>query len=225
MSNGSRWDAVTTDVRARDRQGRTYRKSQRVSRNGDQRTESFTFLVEDPVKLWTLTWDSIGKTIILGQWPYLSGRKGCWADEHGQQQVSFPTDEDWHKIPAAPDDGELETIETVGDPSGKRIKTRFVSENLGDREIDGLTAYGMRWTIQELENDGVLAMPETTTELWKSRELNLKLLEVVSGPKYGLTRLELTDLQRGDPDPRLFEPPPGYTVETIAYHQVPCGQK
>jgi hypothetical protein len=65
-------------------------------------------------------------------------------------------------------------------------------------------------------------MPETTTELWKSSEFDLKLLEVTSGPKYGLKRVELSDLQRGDPDPALFEPPHGYKVETIEYHQVPC---
>ena len=65
-------------------------------------------------------------------------------------------------------------------------------------------------------------MPETTTELWKSSEFDLKLLEVTSGPKYGLKRVELSDLQRGDPDPALFELPHVYKVETIEYHQVPC---
>jgi len=27
------------------------------------------------------------------------------------------------------------------------------------------------------------------------------------------------------PDPALFDPPQGYSVETIEYHQVKCGQK
>ena len=63
---------------------------------------------------------------------------------------------------------------------------------------------------------------EHTTELWKSSEFDLKLLEVTSGPKYGLSRVELTDLQRGAPDPALFEPPQGYKVERVEYHQAPC---
>ena len=45
---------------------------------------------------------------------------------------------------------------------------------------------------------------------------------MTSGPKYGSDRKELTELQRGDPDPALFEPPQGYKVETVTYHQVPC---
>ncbi len=85
---------------------------------------------------------------------------------------------------------------------------RFVSENLGHKEIHG-----------------PIAIPEYTTELWKSSEFDLKLLEVTSGPKYGLKRVELSDLRRDDPDPALFEPPQGYKVQTIEYHQVPCGQQ
>ena len=225
MPDGSSWNTVTTDERARDRQGRTYLKAERAFRNGDQRTKSFSFLVEDPVKLRTLAWESNGKTVIVRHWPYWSGRKGCWADAHGQQQVSFATDEDWHKIPASPQDGKSETIASVRDPSGKRIKARIVSENIGHKEIRGLTAFGVQWTTTPLEEDGAHTIPETTIELWKSSEFDLKLLEVESGPRFGLKRLELTDLQRGDPDPSLFELPQGYTVVPLEYHQVPCRPK
>jgi hypothetical protein len=225
MSDGSQSNSVTTDERARDRHGRTYLKMERWFRNGDERTESFSFFVEDPVKLQTLTWESNGKTVIVGHWPYWSGRKGCWADQHGQHQHSFRTDEDWHKVPVSPGDGKFETVASIADPSGKRIKARFVSENLGHKEIHGLTAFGMRWTTTPFEDDEAHAIPETTIELWKSSEFDLKLLEVESGPKFGSKRLELTDLQRGAPDPSLFEPPQGYTVETVEYHQVPCEQK
>ena len=114
----------------------------------------------------------------------------------------------------------------MADPSGdEQIKTRFVSENLGQKKIHGLNAHGMRWTMTPLESGGPSAMPETTTELWKSSELDLKLLEVTSGPKYGLRREELSDLQRADPDPSLFKLPQDYKVETVEYHQVPCGQQ
>ncbi len=224
-SDGSRWDAVTTDVLARDRQGRTYEKTQRLLQTVDRRVESFSFFVQDPVKRRTLTWNSIGKTVVVGQWPYWAGRKGCWADGHGQHQVSFPTDEDWHKVPASPSDGKLETVATIAGPSGQRIKARFVSENLGHKEIHGLAAYGMRWTTVPVDNGATPAVGEITTELWKSSELNLKILEVESGPKFGVKRVELSDLQQGDPGPELFEPPSGYTVETIDYYQVPCLQK
>jgi hypothetical protein len=215
MPDGSSWNDVSTEVHARDRQGRTSVK-----------TEHGSLIVQDPVKLETVTWSPNSPTAVVGHWPYWSGRKGCWADEHGQNQNSFPTDEDWHKIPASPGDGKAETIESIGDArSNKRIKTRFVSENLGQKEIHGLTAFGWRQTMTPLDDGGPSAMPETTIELWKSAELNLKLLEVTSGPKYGSERLELSDLQRGDPDPALFEPPQGYKVATVTYRQVPCEQQ
>ena len=104
----------------------------------------------------------------------------------------------------------------------KRVKARIVSENLGQKEIHGLTAYGMRWTMTPIESVGPSDLPETTSELWKSKEFDLDLLKVTSGPKYGSDREELAGLQRGDPDPALFEPPQSYKVETVTYHQVPC---
>jgi hypothetical protein len=215
LPDGSSTNVVSTVVLARDRQGRIYEKSEHGS-----------FIVQDPAKLQTLTWDSHRQVAILRHWPYWSGRRGCWADEQGQQRESFPNEEDWHKVPASPKEGKLETIGSITDPSGNtRIKTRLVSENLGQKEIHGLNAYGMRWIMTPLESGGPSAMPETTTELWKSSELDLKLLEVTSGPKYGLKREELSDLQRTDPDPALFKPPQGYKVETVEFHQVPCGQQ
>lgn len=215
LQDGSSSNAVSTEILARDRQGRTYQ----ASGNG-------SFLVENPVKQQTLRWGSNSQVAIQGQWPYWSGRKGCWADEHGQIQSRFPTDDDWHKIPASPGDPKLETIGSFTDgPNNSRIKTRFVTENLGQKQIDGLTAYGMRWTTTPLEDGGPNALPETTTELWKSAELNLKLLGVTSGPKYGWERVELSDLKRGDPDPALFNPPQAYRLETVTYHQVPCEQQ
>jgi hypothetical protein len=215
LPDGSSANAVSTVVLARDRQGRIYEK-----------TEHGSFIVQDPAKLQTLTWDSHSQEAVLGQWPYWSGRKGCWADEHGQHQSRFPSDDDGHKVPASPGQGNSETIGSMADPPGdKRIKTRYVSENLGHKEIHGLTAFGMRWTITPLESVGPYGIPETTTELWKSSELDLKLLEVTSGPKYGLQREELSDLRRADPDPALFKLPQGYKVEAVEYHQVPCEQQ
>jgi hypothetical protein len=97
--DGSSWNTVVTEVFARDRKGRTYQDSG----NG-------SFLVENPAKLQTIIWGSHNKAATLVQWPYWSGRKGCWADDHGQIHSSFPTDEDWHKTPASPGDAKSETI-------------------------------------------------------------------------------------------------------------------
>ncbi len=193
--------------------------------NGDQRSERFSLFVQDPAKQQTILAYSQTQVAIVGHWPYWSGRKGCWADEHGQHPQFLPTDQNWYKVPISPEAGKLETIASIPGPSGdKPVRTRVVTENLGHKEIHGLAAYGMRTTMTPLE-DGPNVLPEATTELWKSSELGLKLLQVTNGPKYGSEHWELSDLQRGDPDPELFAPPPGYRVDTIEYHQVPCGQK
>ncbi len=222
LPDGSSWNSVSVDVIARDRQGRIYEKTEQGVPNGKQGTERYSFFVQDPSKRQTVTWDSNSQVVVLGHWPYWSGRKGCWADEHGQHQSSFG---DWSAVPGSSGEGKLETTVSITDtPWDKRIKTRVVTENLGQKKIRGLDAYGIRTTMTPLENGGPLAWPETTTELWKSSEFDLKLLQLTSGSKYGLERIELTDLQQGDPDPALFEPPQGYTIETIEYHQVTCGQ-
>lgn len=179
--------------------------------------------MQDPAKQQTLSWGPRSQVAILGQWPYWAGRKGCWADEHGQNQSRFPTDDDWHKLPASTQGSKLETTSSMFDPSThKQIKARFVTENLGHKEIHSLDAYGMRMIITPLESGGPSAMPETATELWKSSELNLKLLQLTTGPGHDMERRELSDLQLGDPDPELFNPPSGYRVETVIYRQVPC---
>jgi hypothetical protein len=211
MPDGSSVNAVSTVVRARDRRGRSYEKFGGGS-----------VFVEDPGRLRTLQWGSHNQVAILGLWPYWSGRKGCWADERGQHQSSFPSDEDWHKVPTSPGDGKLVTVATMAVSVDRRVKARFVWENLGHKEMHGLNAFGMGSSWTSLESLRPSDLQESTTELWKSSELDLKLLEVTSGPKYGSDREELTDLQRGDPDPALFEPPQGYKVETIEYHPVPC---
>jgi hypothetical protein len=226
LPDGSLWNAVSTEVRARDRQGRLYEKTGHAFQDGEQRTEWFSFLVQDPAKRQTLTWDSKSQAAVLGHWPYWQERTGCWTDEQGQHRWRFATEEDRHKIPVSPEEGKLKTMGTIADPTGeKRSKARFELENLGQKEMHGLTAWGMRTTTTELESGGASALPETTTEIWKSKEYDLTVLKLTSGPKYGSERMELTDLRQEDPDPALFEPPQGYTVETIAYHQVTCGQK
>jgi len=209
-SVGTPVTGTSTIVLARDREGRTY--------------EDFGngfFFVQDPIKRQTLSWGSNSSMnlnnhdVLLAQWPYWEGRKGCWADAQGQHETSFPTDDDRYNAPASPGDAKVETID-------QHSKRRVVIENLGDKEIHGLTAHGTRMTMTPLEDAGTYDTQESTMEIWKSREPNLKVLEVQTFSRSGWERKELSDLQRGDPDPALFQPPQGYKIQTIEYHQVPC---
>ncbi len=209
--DGSSTSTVSTVLLARDRQGRTYEKS------------DHGILVQDPAALQTVTWDEHRPVATIGRWPYWEGRTGCWATDNGQQS-RFPTAQDWHDVPPSRQTGKLETIASIRDASGRPIKARFVSENLGHREIRGISADGMRWTTTPLEAASP-AMSETTTELWKSKELNLTLLKITSNSGHEWQREEVSALEQGNPDPALFHPPQDYKVESVTYHQVPCREQ
>jgi hypothetical protein len=50
-------------------------------------------------------------------------------------------------------------------------------------------------------------------ESWRSPELNIILLSVHEDPRTGTRTAEVTDLDRAEPDPSVFQVPEGYTVK------------
>jgi hypothetical protein len=52
-----------------------------------------------------------------------------------------------------------------------------------------------------------------TTETWRSNELKLVVRRITNDPRIGISTMELTDIQQGEPDPALFQVPEGYTVK------------
>ena len=54
---------------------------------------------------------------------------------------------------------------------------------------------------------------EIVNETWRSRDLGLTLMSIHDDPRNGRTTAEYVDLQLAVPDPALFNPPAGYTVE------------
>ncbi len=100
------------------------------------------------------------------------------------------------------------------------FKTNCVSgpgttvEKLGTRKILGIEAEGVRAT-REIPagwegNDQAVTVTE---ERWYSTELQMQLLDVYNDPLVGTSRWEITDLQRMEPSPELFEVPAGYTIK------------
>jgi hypothetical protein len=52
-----------------------------------------------------------------------------------------------------------------------------------------------------------------THETWVSEELMLAVMQIDDDPRTGVRTMELTDIERGEPDPALFQVPEGYTVK------------
>ena len=86
-------------------------------------------------------------------------------------------------------------------------------EDLGERTIEGVIAKGTRQTRTikpgEIGNERAI---EIVYEHWESPELGVTIESRRSDPRSGVTTYKLTNIQRTEPLPTMFEPPAGYDV-------------
>jgi hypothetical protein len=95
-----------------------------------------------------------------------------------------------------------------------RSRDDIKTENLGTREIQGVEATGRRTTRTIPAGEEGNAEPIVSTrETWMSRTLNLTMLSISESPKDGKRMSAVTELQQGEPDAALFQPPPDYTIQ------------
>lgn len=87
------------------------------------------------------------------------------------------------------------------------------TEELGTREIEGVSAEGTRrmTTIPEgaIGNERAI---EIVYESWYSKELGLVVYSKHSDPRFGEQTYRVTNIVRSEPDPSLFTVPQGYRV-------------
>lgn len=95
--------------------------------------------------------------------------------------------------------------------SGASQRRQVRHESLGNRDIEQLNAEGQRITstipVGLLGNDKSF---EISLETWYSPELHVYLYRKRSDPRIGETVYRLTNIRRIEPDPKLFQIPPGY---------------
>jgi hypothetical protein len=98
----------------------------------------------------------------------------------------------------------------VDDPA----RPQFTTEDLGTQIIEGIQAEGSRqtttWPVGAMGNDRPIT---NTNETWRSPELKELILTKSDDPRSGESTHKLVNINRGEPDPSLFEVPPGYTVK------------
>lgn len=101
----------------------------------------------------------------------------------------------------------VERVWLNGDDA-KQTKT----ESLGTQTIEGVSATGTRTTrtipAGEIGNERPL---EITSEVWTSPDLQMVVLSKRNDPRIGETVYKLTNIQRAEPDPSLFQVPSGFT--------------
>jgi hypothetical protein len=92
--------------------------------------------------------------------------------------------------------------------------TQHKNEQLGKQIIEGIEAEGTRTTLTipagRIGNERPI---EIVSERWYSPELQTVVMTKRSDPRFGETIYRLTNIQRGEPSPSLFVPPPDYTVK------------
>jgi hypothetical protein len=104
---------------------------------------------------------------------------------------------------------EVGSIPLAGNtPASPYIK----EEDLGTRRMEGVDVHGTRdtQTIPAEANGG----KEITVvdEYWYSEDLRLNMLAIHKDPRTGEQTTTVTQVNRGEPDPAIFEIPSGYKV-------------
>jgi hypothetical protein len=102
-----------------------------------------------------------------------------------------------------------------GSPSGALPDGQGESmhEDLGTQFVAGVQTIGTRDTV--IYNAGVFGNERKLSverEFWYAPNLGFNLLSKRSDPRIGTETFTATDLLLSDPDPKLFEPPQGFTV-------------
>jgi hypothetical protein len=89
------------------------------------------------------------------------------------------------------------------------------TEDLGTQTFSGTTASGRRTTLTipsgEIGNDRAI---QVVSETWYSSDLQMVVKSSNADPRFGNTTFELTNINRAEPDPALFQIPADYVVST-----------
>jgi hypothetical protein len=103
----------------------------------------------------------------------------------------------------------------------KMQNVQMISESLGSQLIEGLAAEGKRVTSQSPQNPPGCEKNVSISESWYSPELWMTLVMKISNClEESSTHLE--NIQRAEPDPRLFQVPPGYMLVEQEWNKPPA---
>ncbi len=189
LADGSTITRETTEVYARDSQGRTLSMSSTTPAMDDQEVHR-SVNINDPVAHTHTWWTVPGQRVTVSNIPQLGSARAACA---GTNLAEVPH-------PAAD------------------VRTKPLTEDLGKQTFQGVEAQGRRntWTIpaHTIGNSDDLVR---TDEVWFSTTPGLSGINVrqaFDDPQSGRTTRELVKLTQGEPDAALFQPPADYEVVT-----------
>lgn len=223
LSDGNRIVNTTSAKVYRDQQGRT-RMERTLSIPGAGTDANTMVVIHDPVAQvgYTLVPEertamkmeiknqarsAVDAALKAGAEAKASGRK-AHAEESGKQ-VTVGVMGVANKLEAeAMASGQMVTIYRQLDRADEKAHT----EDLGKQVIEGVSVQGTRSTATipagAMGNERPI---EIVSERWYSPELQMNIMTKRNDPRMGETVYTVTNLNRADPDPSLFQVPAGYT--------------
>jgi hypothetical protein len=190
LGDGTKITTTYKTREARDSQGRWFHESTNQMPDGSESTQ---VVVNDPVDRVTLDW-----------WSRPNGPKKAFVThlpDPGEPRKTFD-----HPMPMQP-----------VSPMVHRETTR---ESLGSKTILGVVAEGVRrTTVIPAGAQGNDRPITSVSEVWRSPDLNIILSTTSDDPREGHRTNEITSLDRGEPNPALFQPPAGYEIEDRQHPQ------
>jgi hypothetical protein len=173
-----------------DAEGRT--RTERIFCHGPGGTEATVIEIRDPVA---------GYSYILDEQNQIAHRFAIQVPHRTEPAVRTAN-------PANPQPALSSEV-----PQQQPAKPTVTTESLGTQTMEGVLVEGKRTTriIPEgLEgNDRPLTV---VSEVWRSPELKIVVLNKTSDPRNGGTTTRLTNIELSNPIPSLFQPPPDYKI-------------
>jgi hypothetical protein len=205
LADGNRIEQTTTGSVARDGQGRVRRDEALPALPGGGGEAPHLIMIDDPVAQVHWTLDAQTKTATkMPMPPMKSGTVFDLGMPAPPVAMAPGTKTYFATTSVAPEMGFATTIDGRGDGS----KT-----DLGAQTVEGVPARGTRITRTIEAGQMGNALPIViTTETWYSPELKVLVTSKSSDPRIGDTTYKLTNIQRAEPDPSLFQVPADYTV-------------
>jgi hypothetical protein len=202
LADGTTITRINTTKEARDSEGRNMRQMSIERPNGEPAIVNTS--VVDPVNHTMTSWMNASKLANVVHLPE-------------PKVVSSPA------LPSRTitSDGGVGSIgsgagqsQSANTPQAQASRPKRQREQLGGKTIAGVYAEGTRITTTIPEDAEGNDRPFTiVSETWRSPELNINLLSVNDDPRTGKRTTEVTDLDRAEPDPSVFQVPEGYTVK------------
>lgn len=210
LADGNRIVQTTSGSVARDSQGRVRREESLPGFKTNGGDAPHIVMIDDPVAHAHWTLDSQRKMAMKMSLPTIrSGQLGVVAGSGISRTKNF--------FFVANGGADV----SVAGPSVAIMKNdapskddNIIKSDLGTQNIEGVPAQGTRVTrtipAGQFGNEQPMVI---TTETWYSPDLKVLVMSKSTDPRMGDTTYTLTNIQRSEPDPSLFQVPEGYTVK------------